>query len=170
MLYFHRQMKLYTWNKADYSIIFAGNIFSFLLCFVCLQPCYQLHYTTIQKWCSTAFALKCACLKGKYRFSCRWRDFPTITAVYVSHGLSIRQSDPKTQLQQTCIQSDLQYHLALLRNWSQVSCLLFINTNHCTTDHTWSICRTQKLYLQYCDRQTNISKKFVLGVMNYSLS
>ena len=26
---------------------------------------------TMQKWCSTAFALKCACLKGKYRFSCR---------------------------------------------------------------------------------------------------
>src|SRR4029434_10998985 len=42
---------------------------------------------------------------------------------------------------------------------TQVSYLLFNNTNHCTTDHTWYICHTQKWYLQYCDRQTNRSKK-----------
>ena len=65
-LNFDRQMKLYTWNKTDYSIIFA---FSFLLCCVCLQPCYQLYNTTIQKSCSTAFALKFACMKEKYRCS-----------------------------------------------------------------------------------------------------
>ena len=33
------------------------------------------------------------------RWSCHSRHFPTITVVYVSHELSVRQSDPKLQLQ-----------------------------------------------------------------------
>src|SRR4029434_2873298 len=42
---------------------------------------------------------------------------------------------------------------------TEVSYLLFNNTNHCTNDHTWYICHTQKWYLQYCDRLANRSKK-----------
>ena len=55
-------MKLSTWNKTDYSIIFAENVFSFL-CFVLFVCSLVINYT-IQQWCSTAFALKCTWRKN----------------------------------------------------------------------------------------------------------
>src|SRR4029434_3302552 len=57
---------------------------------------------TIQKSCRTAFALKCACMKEKYRCS-----YYYCNAVYVSHGLSMTQSDPKMQPQQKTYSSIL---------------------------------------------------------------
>ena len=136
MLYFHRQIKLYTWNKTD--LVFFTNIhecisFPSLFClFAALLP-------TILQYSICVEMYMCV----KYRCKCHWRHFPTITAAYEIHGPSTRQSCPKRELQQTCIQSDLQYNFSLPRNWTQVSYLLAINTNHCTTYHTCQSCHTK---------------------------
>ena len=123
MLYFDRQLKLYPWNRTDYSY-FCGKCITFYALFAALLP-------TIQKWCSTAFALKCARMKEKYRYSCRWRHFPTITVVYVSHGLWMRQSYPKMHNKHFHPKwLTLAFCIAQELNPGQ----LLVSQQHCTTD------------------------------------
>ena len=73
--------------------IFAKYLFSFLLCFVSLQPCYQLY--------------KSGAVLHLHGNECMNANINVIvaedishyysTAVYVSHGLSMRQRDPQQQ-------------------------------------------------------------------------